>query len=1301
MNWTRAAVRIISLAAVAAALPLIAADPANPDLERNFRFPPLQAKARTLWMWMNGNVTADGISRDLQAMQRAGLGGALIFNIGEFIPKGAVDYGGTNWLELMSHAAREAERLGLELAMHNCPGWSSSGGPWVTPEMSMQRLVWSETHVKGGTALEINLPQPFTRLDYYRDICILAFPSLPGEEKPFAEALKAVRSARGSVDKRLLIDTDLATAINASPENPLVLEFAEPFSARAATIHYSSGGATVGFELESSDDGETFAPVATLSPATPRAIEDASLVANFQPVQARFFRITPRRSRGITEVELHAAPRLPDWNFKANHSYRAARPFSVEGDTNRVVIESRSIVNLTTNMNAEGALRWLAPEGQWTIVRFGYTPRGQQNIAAPDSGVGLEIDKMSRSATAFHFEKGLGPLLRALGPKAGKSFTGLEIDSYEVGVQNWTAGFEVAFRELNGYDIHQFLPTMTGRYVDSAETSERFLWDLRRTHAQLVADHYYGGLKDIGNQRGLRLFAEPYGAGPGAYDELQVAGRVDVPMGEFWAHFPWDDMMSIRLAASAAHVQGKSIVAAEAYTATEEQSRFLDYPFGLKATGDLAFSLGCNQIYFHRYAHQPHPTAIPGMTMGPWGFHFDRNNTWFEHSGPWLAYIARSQFLLQQGTFVADVLYFTGEGSPQMSKRITPELPPGYQFDAIDAETLLRSAHVENGTIVLESGARYRVLAMPPDLNAMTPQILRKLHELVTHGAVVAGPKPVHCPTLRGGLASQDEFETLVNTLWNTSDTNGLHISSSPPAELLRDHSIPPDFDFTAENPDADLVWLHRRVKDADIYFVANRQRRDENVVVSFRVEGRQPELWKPESGTIETCAVFEMTSGRTRVPLALKPSESVFVVFRKPAESHVAWVERDGRRIVDASATTQRAVSVPPTNSFTVHAWIKPDTDLMGIPQDGGSVAENGKSWVIPAQPGREANSSVLGIAAGRNGVIVAERNGNNLNALMVHRSPISSWTHVAVTCRGGTTSLFINGRKVREGRAAAGGIRAGYGAAPLPGRTIYYFDGDMTRPQISAGVLSDSAIAELSRRGVPDPALPTGLEMFQAEGRRRANVWSPGRYSLSDGGQLNVLQVPEPRLLSGPWEVAFSGPGKWPDPITMTNLVPLQQHNEPLIRNFAGRATYRQQFELSSDQLAHSGKLWLDLGRVAVIAEVRLNGEWLDPLWRPPFRAEITALVRRGMNDLEIHVNTLLANRLIGDESLPSENEYDPRTRAILAFPEWYSRNQPKPPGRATFSTWRFFQPDDPLVESGLRGPVRILTSVTEEFR
>ncbi len=1303
-----------------------------PELDHGFLQPPPSARPRTLWMWMNGNVTADGITRDLEAMRRAGLGGALIFNVGEYIPQGPVDYGGEAWLKLMTHAAREADRLGLQLAMHNCPGWSSSGGPWITPAMAMQQLVWSETKIAGPRRGAIDLPRPYTNLGFYRDIGVLAFPSLPGEERPFAELLSRITDDQGaSVEKKLLTDRDFATSVTAGPDHPLVFAFTEPFEARAISISYSAGGSTLSFTLEAGDDGTNFHPVKRLTPASPRAIEIGSLADNFEPVRARYFRLTPARARAVGEVELYHSARIPGWNYKANFAYRSARQDGPPPEVAKeFAIDPAQVIDLTGKMDAQGRLQWNAPPGSWTILRLGHTASGRRNIAAPDAGVGLECDKLSRAATQFHFEHGLGGLLKALGPLAGKSFTGLEVDSYEVGMQNWTAGFETEFKTRNGYDLLRYLPAMTGRCVGDAEISERFLWDLRRTQAEMVADNYYGELRELCGRRGMKLYVEPYGAGPGPYDELQIAGRADVPMGEFWAHFPWDDTPSVRLAASAAHVHGRPIVAGESFTATEEQSRFLDYPYALKTTGDLAFSLGLNQMFFHRFAHQPHPTAAPGMTMGPWGFNFDRNNPWFEKSSPWLEYLARCQFLLQQGTFVADVLYFTGEGSPQMSKRLTPELPPGYNFDAVDAEVLLGKVRVDNGRIVLPGGASYRLLLLPDDLKSMTPELLRKLRDLVAEGATLVGPKPGFSPSLRGYPASDAEVRQIADKLWGTAANSGSRVFGrgrvleSLASDEGRSRLGPGDFAYAGHNDDAALIWLHRRMNDADVYFVANRQRRSEDALCGFRVSEKRPQFWRPETGKIEDVAVYDYDAGRDHVfvPIHLVPAESVFMVFRSaPSEPAVKTVMRNGAAVISVTGRDSHLpnASAGLTDNFTVAAWIKPDTDLYPLPRESvtGRVDQNGKSYVVPVpensgrRPGREETPTnamfldghaAMGIAAGRNGVIVIEASSNSAPAVLVSRTPISGWTHLAVVYRDGKPSLYLNGKLDREGLKSGRIVHPGAGAPP-PRRLVNYFDGDMTAPEVFPESLSEEKISELAARGLPEPEAPPPIEVqLGANGKVEAQVWQPGKYSLDNGDSVNVTNVPGPGAIAGPWQVAFPPVSGAPAGIALTNLISLHRSVDPGVRYFSGTASYRTSFEAPPDATANGRRLWLDLGRVAVIAEVRLNGRDLGTLWKPPFRVDITGAAHAGTNELEVRVTNLLVNRLIGDEELPPENEYDPRTRAIARLPDWFKVGKPKPPGgRVTFATWHYYAKGDPLVESGLLGPVRLLTSITATFK
>jgi hypothetical protein len=1282
---------------------------AGREMDQGFLHPPLSARPRTLWMWMNGNVTSNGITLDLEAMQRAGLGGALIFNAGEFIPKGPVDYGSRGWLDLMTHAVSEAQRLGLELAMHNGPGWSSSGGPWITPETSMQQLVWSETRVTGQKNTTLNLPQPFTRLNYYRDVCVLAFPSLPGDERPFPELLASVTKGRGaSVDKNLLTDGNLATGVAAGPQEPLVFEFAEPFEARAVTVWPSSGGAAVAFTLEASDDATNFHNVVRLTPPGPRSIGDSPLTESFDPVKARFFRLTPVRSRDVLEFELHSAARIAGWHYKANFAHRAARneapPAAV---AKQFVVDPASVRDLTAQMDAQGRLTWNMPPGAWTILRLGHTARGQQNIAAPEAGVGLECDKLSAAGVEFHFQHGLQPLLEALGPLAGKSFTGLEVDSYEVGMQNWTKTFPDEFQKENGYDLRRYLPAMTGRVVGSAEASERFLWDVRRTQADLVANQYYGRLHDLCRQHNLQLYVEPYGAGPGPYDELQTGGRADVPMGEFWSRFPWDDTASVKLAASAAHTYGRSIVAGESFTADPVQSRWLEYPYALKPVGDLAFSLGLNQMFFHRFAHQPHPTAVPGMTMGPWGIHFDRTATWFAQSGVWLDYLARCQFLLRQGKFVADVLYFTGEGSPQMSKLLQPELPAGYNFDAADAEVLLGRARIQNGRIVLPDGANYRLLALPNDLRGMTPLLLRRLSALVGQGMILAGPRPAFSPSLRGYPAGDAEVRRLVAQIW---DGAGDHVFGARPlAEVLRQLDLKPDFEYSGAQADAALVWSHRRTGEADIYFVANRQRRSEDVIGTFRVDGRRPEFWRPETGEIENAAIYDSAEGRVRVPMHLDPAESVFVVFRAPAEEKPPqWVTRDRNRIIDsAPVRSYTTPSAAVTNGFTVALWVRPDTDLRTMPRESvdGRVDDGGKSYVIPAPEGGVsfgADHAVMGLAVGRNGVFVFERSADRAPAVLVSGTPISGWTHLAVVYRDGQPSLYLNGKLAREGLKSGKIVHCGLGLAPPARRIVYYFEGEMTPPKFVAEPLGEGNIATLAADGLPGPENPFPIEVTRrGVGNLEALIWDAGRYTLDDGRTVEARDVPAPVTLSGPWQVDFPPDRGAPTNITLTNLISLRLHPDPGVRYFSGTATYTRAFTVATNSLARDRRLFLDLGRVEVSAAVSVNGRNLGILWKPPYRVDVTEAVHAGTNQLELQVADLWPNRLIGDEQLPPENHYDPRTHAIDRLPDWYLKGEAKPAGgRTTFTTWQFYNKDDPLLEAGLLGPVRLFNPVRRTF-
>ena len=736
----RARTAASGVAAALTCLLLLAVPMLADPLADGFRDPPAAARPQVWWHWMNGNVTKEGITADLEAMQRVGIGGAQIFNVDCDIPAGPVKFLSADWRDLMRHAAREADRLGLELCLHNCAGWSSSGGPWNTPEHAMQRVTTSEQPVKGPAYFSAVLPAPKARLGFYRDIAVLAFQTPAGEN---------------GTGRPLRIDN-----------------------------------------------------------------LDAKSGANGQSVLS-----SPARGR-------------------------------VPADQ---VVQHEKIVDLTDKLQPDGRLAWDVPDGDWTILRLGYTPTGAENHPAPAEGTGLECDKLSREALDAHWAGFIQKVIDDLGPLAGsgKALDNVLIDSYEVGGQNWTPQFRSEFEKRRGYDPLLFLPTLTGRVVDSPEVSERFLWDLRRTIADLFAENYYGHFQELCHQHGLQASIEPY---TGPFESLQCGAAADIPMGEFWVGSTPGS--SVKLAASAGHIYGRPVIGAESFTAGPgpQHGRWLDDPYALKALGDEVFCRGINRLIFHRYAMQPWTNRWPGMTMGPWGTHFDRSSTWWEQSRAWLQYVTRCQYLLQQGRFVADAAYFCGQSAPVETRVGNPVLPQGYDFDAINADVLLHHAAVQDGRLVLDSGMSYRMLVLPPSDPAMTPDLLGKLAELVQDGLVVVGQPPRTSPSLARYPGCDVEVQNLAGRIWGDCDGRtitehafgrGKAIWGRPLADVLDELNLKPDFEYTASK-DARLDFIHRRDGETDIYFVSNQRNQFDAADCRFRVRGRQPELWNPETGDLQ-----------------------------------------------------------------------------------------------------------------------------------------------------------------------------------------------------------------------------------------------------------------------------------------------------------------------------------------------------------------------------------------------------------------------------------------------------------------
>lgn len=902
-------------------------------LEQGFKQPPDSAKPRTWWHWTRSDVTKEGITKDLEWMKRAGIGGFQLADVnaggGQTVEK-KILFGTPEWLDAVRHAASEADRLQLEMTIFSSAGWSETGGPWVKPEEAMKKLVWSEIVVQGPRSLAAKLPQPPsnngpirnlvtgaprpgaspTPLDptYYGDTAVIAFRT-PPDESNMVQARPQARTNAGVVDGTSLWDDDLNSVLTiAAPADGgpawVQYEFAQPYKARAISIA-GRGGIPVGRVL-ASDNGVDFRTLVTM-PGPQLYRGGLARTFAFDETTAKFYRIEltgapltpaavmnqsvspPAKEYTLLEAVIHSGARIHRWEEKAGFSFLFEYESvpTLTAPSNSIV---QNVVDLTSKMNTDGSLNWDVPPGSWTILRMGYSLTGAKNRPAVPAGLGYEVDKLSPKHTESYLRRYTDPLRKALGPLYGKSLQYVLLDSWEAGMQNWTEEMLAEFKHRRGYDPTPYLPALTGRIVTSADVSDRFLWDFRRTLADMFADNHYKVAHDFLRKQGIGTYGEAAGVSLEIpEDTLLNKKQLDIPMGEFWMRDLHPSSMyyeDVRGAASAAHVYGKSLVAAESFTGGGYES-----PYSLKEIADYWFTQGVNRIIFHTSAHQPLDTK-PGNTMV--GTHINRNITWAEQAQPFMNYLARTSYMLQQGRFIADVTYLLNEGAPATmpfwGAGLRPAPPEGYDFDYVNTDVLLSRMSVDGeGRIVLPDGMSYRLLVLP-EIDRMTLPVLRKIRELVRNGATVLGPKPLRSPSLAGYPGADQELQKLAEEVWGDLDGvsrtkrsygKGSVVWGLLPADVLASLRIPKDVEY-GRSLDTNLSWIHRRTNDADIYFVVNRSDRKQEIDIRFRVSGKEAELWHADNGEIQR-AEFSVADGRTTLPLHLAERESVFVVFRQP----------------------------------------------------------------------------------------------------------------------------------------------------------------------------------------------------------------------------------------------------------------------------------------------------------------------------------------------------------------------------------------------------------------------------------
>jgi hypothetical protein len=921
-------------------------------LKSGFENPPESARPRVWWHWMNGNITQEGIKLDLDWMHRVGLSGFQNFDAALSTPQVVekrLAYMTPEWKDAFKYATTLADQFGMEEAIAGSPGWSESGGPWVPDSEGMKKYVWSETVVEGGKPFSGVLAHPpsntgafqnmgmrrevresasSTPPQFYADSVVLAY-KRAASDLPTEALHPKITASGGSPDFGMLSDGNLEKTTGipipvAGEASWIRYEFPAPQPIRAITIVTKdltrnaamvSGIGVPEKTLEASDDGQSFRLVANLPGG-----QAPEHTYSFPAVTAKYFRVTFRRgappqrpawavgldpaSLGINvppaptqydvaELVLHAGARVNHFEEKAAFVpvpdlYEFATPQVGAGEA----LAKSDVIDLTSKMSPDGKLDWTPPPGEWVVVRFGYSLLGITNHPATKEATGLEVDKMDRRFVKKYFDTYLDSYKQAVGPDLiGKRGIRYVInDSWEAGSQNWTDNMIMQFKKLRGYDPVPWMPVLTGQVVDSAEASDRFLWDFRKTIADLIATEHYWQLEQTLHERGMGHYGESHEVGRAfVADGMEVKKYNEVPMSAMWTQTPGVNKETFgynaddRESASVAHIYGQNIAAAESMTAAAAPWAWS--PSTLKPTADQEFLNGINRFVIHESAHQPLVDKAPGMTLGPFGQWFNRNETWAEQAGPWIDYLARTSFLLQQGHFGADFLYFYGEDSnlTAIFANKAPDVPAGYGFDYINADALIHELGVSNGRITTKSGMSYRVLALDPYAQHMSLPVLRAIAKLAREGATIAGPKPADDPSQAD---DQTEFSKLNEELFG--DGTGVHTvgkgkvyAGQALADVFTSLKVAPDFDYDNAASDAWLLFVHRKLDDGDLYFVDNRGDREETVEASFRVTGRTPELWYAETGTSKLVS-YKIAEGRTTVPLHLEPWGTVFVVFRK-----------------------------------------------------------------------------------------------------------------------------------------------------------------------------------------------------------------------------------------------------------------------------------------------------------------------------------------------------------------------------------------------------------------------------------
>lgn len=1107
------------------------------------------AKPWVFWYWMHGALTKPAITADLESMKEAGLGGAYIFAIKDVTdpPLFEPSYRTLTpeWWDMVKHAMSEAARLGLELGMNSCDGFTAAGGPWITPEQSMQKVVWKDTLISGPQTFSDRLPQPEKLENYYQDIAVFAYPAPEGSGQSSYMLKPKVTSSIQGKDVQFLADPKNKSIFNSDRACWIQYEFEEAFTCRSLTLKTGWNNYQANrLIIQTSTDGVHFTDACRLEPPRLGWLDlDAAATHRIPELTSRFFRFVfdPEGSEPgaedlddakwkpalkIAGIELSGETKIGQFEGKSGAIWRIARRDTEAGIPVSACIDPEKMIRLSTKLSPDGRLTWEVPAGDWVILRMGHTSTGHVNYIG-GAGKGLECDKLNPEVVRFQFDQWFGEAFRQVGPElASNVLKRFHVDSWECGSQNWSPVFQTEFIKRRGYDLVDYLPVMAGIPVRSAGFSERVLADVRETLSELITENFYKILADEAHQKGCLFSAESV-APVMAADGMLHMREVDLPMGEFWLRSPSHDKPNDILdAVSGAHIYGKNLVQAESFT--EIRIDWDEHPGMLKPVADQNFALGINKLFFHVMTLNPWTDRKPGMTLDKVGTYFQRDQCWWKPGKAFVDYLSNCQHLLQQGIPVVDIAVFTGEEIPRravLPDRLVEVLPGIFGAERVEQERI----RLQNeGLPMRELPAGVRTQANMADPENWIDPLRGYAYDSFNRDALLHLAKVENGRIVLPGGAS---YGLLVIPGNRRMAPHGGELMSVAVAQKLLELVNHGAKILMMQKPVSTPGWDAGKGDDLklkqiidELYSGSQQEIKD--------LSGKKYSYLKKGKGMILT-GPFEAENFDG---LDLRKDFSAADMQGKHA-GNVAWNHRTASErdiyFVANQSDQQRLLSL----SFRI-AGLSPEL----------------------------------------------------YNPVTNETHPCADWKEV-------------NGLTILE----------------------YQFE-------------ANESLFVIFRKGNPSPEM----------------------------GKNWIETVPVQELKS-PWSVQFDAQLGGPsEPVDFPELYDWSKHADERIRFYSGTAMYRTTFQWTKDQ-AKSADIFLELGKLSNLAEVKLNGQSCGIGWTAPFRVRISEALKDGANLLEISVTNTWTNRLIGDHGLPEEK-------------------------RIAHTTAPYRLEGKPLLPAGLFGPVKI---------